>query len=119
MNYVKSGLTLSAVVGVGIGAGLLARVGFGATTEVGVDVPWFDRTLAGAQGGQTPSLLTTATCEACDNPPPLVAGEHAIEALHIANDLSERTVPLLMISENAVEEIELDSVVHGTRTLLK
>lgn len=120
MNYLKSGLTLSAAISVGIGAGLLARVGFGATTEVGADVLWFDQALTGAQGGVLPNTAMPPSCEACTAVAELVSQEPVAEAQRIADGLEARSLPLLLISENSIEEIDLEPATPGaSRTFLK
>lgn len=120
MNYLKSSVTLTALVGVGFGTALLAQVGFSATVERGADVPWFDRSLVGAAGGITPSVLSPRLCAGCDvhrddmndeasalrTPLPDARGEARL----IAGTLESRTVPLLLVSDNRIVQVEIGQI---------
>jgi hypothetical protein len=130
MNYLKSGLTLFAVLGVGTGTALLAQVGLGATVGRGADVPWFDRSLAGAAGGITPSALGPYLCEACDAPRPWLSGEAEAlaarrpdasgEARQIADGLESLTVPLLRVSDNQIVPVDIGQIEsRPSRTALR
>lgn len=128
MNVMKSSLTLTAVLGVGVGAALLAQVGFSATVARGNDVPWFDRSLAGAAGGITPSALGPHLCESCDASRPWLSEEAqalaapradaAGEARLIADSLEAVTVPLLQISDNRIVRVDIAQIEALPRTAL-
>lgn len=120
MNYLKSSLTLSALLGVGVGTALLAQAGMGATVERGADVPWFDRSLVGAAGGVSPSVLAPKLCATCDEHRDWIASEasavgvrHADasgEARLIAGSLESMTVPLLLLSDNRIVQVDLAQI---------
>lgn len=120
MNVMKSGLTLTAVLSVGLGTALLAQVGLSATVTRGNDVPWFDRSLAGAAGGITPSALGPHLCEACDASRPWAVEEARAlaatrddasgEARQIADSLEALTVPLLQVTDNRIVPIDITQI---------
>jgi hypothetical protein len=128
MNVMKSSLTLSALLSVGIGAALLAQVGLSATVTRGSDVPWFDRSLAGAAGGITPSALGPHLCDACDISRPWLAEEAQAavapredasgEARQIADSLEALTVPLLQITDNRIVQVDIAQIEAMPRSSL-
>jgi hypothetical protein len=128
MNFMKSSLTLTALLGVGVGTALLAQVGLSATVTRGSDVPWFDRSLAGAAGGITPSSLGPYLCDACDASRPWLADEAEAlesgrdeafgEARQIADSLQEVSVPLLQLSDNRVVQIDIGQIEMPPRVAL-
>lgn len=128
MNFMKSSLTLTALVGVGVGTALLAQVGLSATVTRGSDVPWFDRSLAGASGGITPASLGPHLCDTCDASRPWLAEEAtALDASHqqafgearqIADSLEELSVPLLQLSDNRVVQVDIGQIEQPPRVAL-
>jgi hypothetical protein len=115
MNYMKSALAMLAFLVVGIGTGLMVRVGIGANMSPGADVQWFDRSLVGASAGELPALFDTAPCEDCgsaiawleDAPRAARSGAASDEARRIAEHLDLQTVPMLLVSNDQITYVDL------------
>jgi hypothetical protein len=93
-------------------------------------VPWFDRSLVGAAGGITPSVLSPKLCSTCDTNRDWVATEARTAALRdphasgeaqlIASHLESLTVPLIAISNDGVVPVEIRQIEsRPTRTSLR
>ena len=119
MNSMKSAFAMFAFLVVGIGTGLMVRVGFSATVQPGVDVKWFDESLVGATAGLPPALLDSAPCVGCEDPQDwtrvdlLSTGSGSTdETRKIAEHLDLQAVPMLLVSGDQityVDALQLDS----------
>lgn len=108
MNILKSALAMLAFLAVGIGTGLLVRVGIGATAERGVDIQWFDSELVGASAGMPPHMPMASGCDDCLSVP-AVAGiglPPADEVRRIAERLDSHTVPLFVATGEQITQLD-------------
>lgn len=108
MNFLKSALMMFAFLAVGIGTGLLVRVGVSATAERGVDVSDFDRRLVGIDSTRLPDSPLLDDCMGCEAMS--AAGDPsstpAQEARLIAQTLDMQAVPLFVISGQQLTQVE-------------
>lgn len=116
MNFLKSALMMFAFLAVGIGTGLLVRVGVSAAAERGVEVSAFDHHLVGIDSASLPGPLQD-DCPGCDASPLPAASDAsstpAEEARLIAETLDMQTVPLFVISGQQLTQVESSQLEPG------
>lgn len=113
MNSMKSAFAMFVFLVVGIGTGLMVRVGIGATFEPGADVQWFDESLVGAAAGAPMLLFQQETCIQCksatDGPDSLPRHDASIttdETRLIAEHLDLQTVPMLLVNGDQITYVD-------------
>lgn len=113
MNSMKSAFAMFVFLVVGIGTGLMVRVGIGATFEPGADVQWFDDSLVGAAAGASVDLVDQETCLHCntaiDGPDSMAWRDASIatdETRLIAEHLDLHTVPMLLVNGDQITYVD-------------
>lgn len=112
MNSMKSALAMFVFLVVGIGTGLMVRVGIGATFEPGADVQWFDNSLVGAAAGAPVVLFDQETCIHCNTAidgQDILSSREAIatdETRLIAEHLDLHTVPMLLVNGDQITYVD-------------